>query len=188
MADGGQPVNLSVPFPGRSGGSADEGKSVLFEWLREIDPKVVIDVGAGQGVYARMARQVSTAVRVIAVEVFFPSVRDYDLQRLYSDVVVADVRWVCWDRIVNKFSPDVVIMGDVLEHMRRAEAIEVMDALSWRNIPTLVSLPIVHWPQGEVDGNPFEEHVEHWSDKSFRDAFAPHRGRVCPPVGVYWVR
>lgn len=178
----------SVPYPGRSGGSDPNGKRILSHWLREIAPKTIIDVGAGQGVYARLARQVDPAVRVVGVEVFFPSVREYELQRLYSEIIIADVRWLSWDRVINTFSPDVVILGDVLEHMPRADAIEVMDALSWRNVPTLVSLPVVHYPQGEVDGNPYEEHVHHWSDREFREAFAPHRGVVCEPVGVYWVR
>lgn len=178
----------SVPFPGRSGGSADEGKEVIANWLHEIAPKTVIDVGPGQGVYARIARHVDPAVRVIGVEVFFPSVREYELRRLYSDIVIADVRWLSWDRLVNKFSPDVVILGDVLEHMRRDEAIEVMDALSWRNIPALVSLPIVDWPQDEIDGNPFEAHLTHWTHSGFCATFAPHRAVRCPPIGVYWVR
>lgn len=52
-------------------------------------------------------------------------------------------------------------MGDVAEHMSEPEALAL-----WRRASqaarhaVLLSIPIVHYPQGHLEGNPHEHHVE----------------------------
>jgi hypothetical protein len=98
---------------------------------------------------------------------------------------VADVRWLDWGKVVNEFSVDMVVLGDVLEHMDVQDACRLVDEVLWRRLPAIVSLPIITWPQGAIDGNPYEEHKFHWSDEKFREVFAPPRGAVEGPMGVY---
>lgn len=180
-------MNVDTPCPGRSGGSASQGKETAVQWLRKLDPRCVLDVGAGQGVWAQIVKQALPSCRMIAVEVFYPTVVEFELQRKYHHVIVADVRWLDWAKVVNDFSVDMVIFGDVLEHMSLVEAKRLVDEVRWRRIPLLVSLPVVIWEQGEIDGNPYEKHIYHWSDERFRRAFSPSRGMVDGPMGVYLI-
>src|SRR5690606_17539403 len=69
-----------------------EGK----EWARGViaglAPQTVVDVGPGEGTYARLAREVTPGCRWIGVEAWGPYVSEYGLFDAYDWVIVADVR------------------------------------------------------------------------------------------------
>jgi hypothetical protein len=143
--------------------SSDEGKHVIRNWLAEIKPRAVLDIGAGSGTYGRMVRQVCPGAVVDAVEIFEPYVSRFDLSHLYDSVIIGDVR----DVNTTSLFPheyEVIIMGDVLEHMTAWEAEQV-----WCNLlprarrAAIISIPIVEYPQGPSEGNEHEAHVETWS-------------------------
>ncbi len=163
--------------------SAVEGK----EWTRgriaalaRYDPLTVLDVGPGVGTYATLLA--GLPVRMIGLEVWEPYVATYGLAERYDELVIGDVRTVELPVV------DVVILGDVIEHMTRADAREV-----WRRSAAAarravyLSIPIVHYPQHELEGNPYEAHVEEdWSHDDVLATFdgigAYQRGEI---VGVY---
>lgn len=122
-------------------------------------PLEVLDVGAGAGRWARLLRGDLVPSWWTGLEIHDPYVARFKLGDLYDDVVVGDVRD---DPPALRREWDLVILGDVLEHMTRDEAVDVYDRLRARTRWLVVSLPIVEWPQGEVDGNPHEAHLHHW--------------------------
>jgi SAM-dependent methyltransferase len=142
-----------------------EGKDTALTWYQEIEPRTVIDVGAGSGTYARLMRGDGPHEgRWTAVEGWAPYVDRFGLEDLYDAVVVADAR-----RLVAPFyRADLVIAGDVLEHMPRADAVRLLGKVRANAAHLIVSVPVLHLDQGAVYGNPLEEHVDHWSADQMR--------------------
>lgn len=164
--------------------SAEEGKELTRQWLFELAPESVVDVGAGDGGYARRMRS-STPLGCTwaAIEVWEPYVSRFKLQELYDVVYVADVRDMCAE---DWHSDDVVIFGDVIEHMPRDDAVEVLRVANSITRGVIVSLPIIHAPQGTVDGNPFETHMHHWTFEDMHEVMEgcpAYRGDI---LGVFW--
>jgi hypothetical protein len=142
------------------------------------DAVQVLDVGAGSGTYARELREGEPSYWV-AVEIHEPYVDRYKLRDLYDRIVVDDAR-VALRGLAVEF--DLVILGDVVEHMRVVEGHRLVeDACRWAD-HVLVVLPLGEYPQGAVDGNVHEAHLATYE---LADALAlfPAHGDVIHVVG-----
>jgi len=63
--------------------------------------------------------------------------RSYNgLSLLYAHNVV---RWLDWAKVVNEFSVDLVVLGDVLEHMDVKDASRLVDEVLWRRNAAIVT-------------------------------------------------
>ncbi|MEO8828616.1 class I SAM-dependent methyltransferase [Lapillicoccus sp.] len=150
--------------------SSIEGKDWIKARVHELaerhGPLVVLDVGPGVGTYAKLL-QGPDVRRIIGLEVWEPYVATYSLASHYTEVVIGDVRTTVLPDV------DIVILGDVLEHMTRAEAVAVWArAADAAQRAVYLSMPIVHYPQDEIENNPFEVHVEQdWDVASVLGAF-----------------
>lgn len=134
-------------------------------------PKAV-DIGPGIGTYRRLMREILPDARWTAVEIWGPYVRDFKLAEVYDDAYISDAR--CFDFSILEPAGGVAIFGDVLEHLPRQAAIDVVGR-ALRNLDFVVlSVPAGHWPQGESAGNPWEAHVAEWSLDELRRGFEPH--------------
>jgi mannosyltransferase OCH1-like enzyme len=121
----------------------------------KINPKTVLDVGAGQGVYLDLIRAVLPEdVFVHAVEVWDPYIKQFNLVARYDKLFQMDVREM------ETFDYDLVILGDVLEHMPEKDAVELWDRISKNAKYAIISIPIIHYHQDAINGNPYEVHVE----------------------------
>lgn len=109
----------------------------------------ILDVGAGWGKYGQLLREYS----LDACEIWEPYVYDNNLWSLYETVYVQDI---C---DLNFEWYDVVIFGDVLEHIERSRAVALLTDIYSKAGEIYVGLPF-EYPQGEVDGNPYEEHKQ----------------------------
>ena len=155
-----------------------EGKAWSKERVDEFDPKFVIDVGPGVGTYSNLLRK--PGQHWTGIEAFGPYVNAYNLNAKYDYVVVEDVR-------KHKFSPtDLIILGDVLEHMTQNEAKNVIRRAKRAARAVLISVPVLHLDQDAVNGNTFERHVEHWTFDQMDTFFKPKdsfRGEV---LAAFW--
>jgi 2-polyprenyl-3-methyl-5-hydroxy-6-metoxy-1,4-benzoquinol methylase len=125
------------------------------EKIIELKPTTVLDVGAGQGVYLDLIRQgLGAGVVVNAVEVWQPYIDQFDLENRYDKLFAMDVR------DLTNFAYDLVILGDVLEHMSEDSAVELWDRISQQARHAIISIPIIHYHQDAINGNPYEVHVE----------------------------
>jgi len=146
-----------------------EGKDTALAWYDEIRPRTVIDVGAGAGTYARLLRaRRPQESRWTAVEGWAPYVARFGLEDLYDAVVVADARHL----VAPFYRADLVIAGDVLEHMPRADAVRLLGKIRVNAAHLIVSVPVLHLDQGAVYGNPLEAHVDHWTAGQMRAELA----------------
>lgn len=147
--------------------SSGEGKLDFTNFIQKYQPTSVLDVGAGKGTYGILARICKEYDKLDAIEVWEPYIKDYNLQEVYSNVYQEDVRK--WDN----FDYDLVIFGDVLEHMTKEEALQVWDRASSQARFAVISIPIIHYPQGHIHGNPYEEHVkDNWTSLEVLNTFS----------------
>ena len=168
-----------------SGGSAEAGKKVTAEWIADLAPACVVDVGAGGGAYQRMIADLLPSCRVVAVEVFWQNAMR--LKPAYAEMIIADVTWLDWRRVVAEYDPDLVIFGDILEHCTRVDAIRLVHTVVEHGMSVLISIPLGEWKQGEVEGNPFERHLTTWTHQEIQAVFNPVRSAIDGPIGIYLV-
>lgn len=136
-------------------GSIRENNDDLIAFVHANQIRTVLDVGVGRGTYSRILRR--HVERIDGIEAWEPYVEQYALRSRYATLTLADVRDLA--AADSRFDGyDLVIFGDVLEHMTPTEAAEVWTwahgVASWG----MISLPREHWPQGAERGNPFEAH------------------------------
>lgn len=117
----------------------------------------ILDVGAGQGKYRLL---LTVYPRVDACEVWEPTVEREGLRQLYRDVFVRDVADLVasgsWGDVL---AYDLVIMGDVLEHMSRDVARRVLERIAAIGADVVVVVPFMY-PQDEEDGNVYQRHIQ----------------------------
>jgi hypothetical protein len=184
--------------------SYTEGKREIVHFLEQIKPKTVIDVGPGCGTYWAILNKrygdwlggnakgwvdyTGERPKMTAIEAFYPYVSKYSLKDKYDDVIISDIRYFDWDKAPQPC--DLIIFGDVLEHLTSLEACLVVSDAKEVAKNIIISLPIVHFPQGAIDGNPFEIHKEEdWTHERVLKAFGePHEFVVGQSIGVYWFK
>jgi len=162
-------------------GSDPENRDWVLEQVLKIQPKSIIDVGAGGGTYSDLLRKHLPDTQLIAIEIYGKNIEQFKLEELYDEVIYADAR------LLNSFTADLVIFGDVLEHMTQVEAINVWDVARHSAKWGIISMPIVHYAQGEIDGNIYETHVvDDWNNlrifACFEDIVEAKIGKV---TGAY---
>jgi 2-polyprenyl-3-methyl-5-hydroxy-6-metoxy-1,4-benzoquinol methylase len=171
------------------------GKPETAEWFRQNESLItrVLDIGAGSGTYAKLIKQefdLCKHAEWTAVEAWTEYIKKFDLASLYDHVINQDVRTLNWNSL-GHFS--VAIAGDVLEHMTKQQAIDLVDQILKHADTLIVSIPIVYMPQDDVDGNPYEVHVKpDWSHDEVMATWAPfikqvHRKSVKSKLAVYWL-
>lgn len=137
------------------------------EKIIELKPTTVLDVGAGQGVYLDLIRQgLGAGVVVNAVEVWQPYIDQFDLENRYDKLFAMDVK------DMTNFGYDLVILGDVLEHMSEELAVELWERISKQAKYAIISIPIIHYHQDAINGNPYEVHIEEdWNTERVLNTF-----------------
>ncbi|MBC7907609.1 MAG: class I SAM-dependent methyltransferase [Rhodospirillaceae bacterium] len=117
----------------------------------------VLDGGCGEGTYRTLLGPHLPGAKWIGIEVWQPYVDAFKLAERYDRLVVEDLRRAAFD----KFGPvDLAIFGDVLEHMTKSEAMDVVARASAVAPYVLISIPVVEYAQDETFGNPYEVHVK----------------------------
>jgi cyclopropane fatty-acyl-phospholipid synthase-like methyltransferase len=130
-------------------------------------PQTILDVGAGAGKYGHLSRAIYPEITVDAVEVWQPYIEKYNLLALYNKIFSVDVR------DFDNFNYDLVIFGDILEHMSKEEALKIMQLTSSQAKMAVISIPTCYCPQGHVHDNPYEEHIkDDWSHEEVMKSFS----------------
>ena len=136
--------------------------------VRPLDrPIRVLDVGPGHGKYGVLVREyVDPGAEVWAVEAWEPYVDDFRLRGIYDRVVVADVlSALTGDQdVVEAFAAaDVVLLIDVIEHLPKNRALQLLDMIpGW----VIVCTPRDFFPN-PADLPHTEAHISHWTADDF---------------------
>lgn len=133
-------------------GSNNEGKAEVAEWIREKFPEgaTCLDVGAGDG---RWENMLGDHLVMDAVEIFEPYVEQYDLKSRYRNVFVGDIADYAYEWY------DLIIFGDVIEHMTVEQAQKALAYAHGRCKDVVIAVPF-RYRQGEVHGNKWQIHIQ----------------------------
>lgn len=174
-----------------------EGKDWSLARFERHRPDTVTDIGPGNGTYARLFRPAHKGLWWTGIEIHKPYIAKYKLRStktrtMYDELHIEDAR----DSEPHLFHRDLVIAGDVLEHMPREDAVTLLhrveagpdDAPGAAHI--LISVPIVDSPQGAVGGNEHEAHLHQWDCDDMDAVLAQLGGTVETmrgrTLGVWW--
>jgi len=166
-------------------GSVAEGKDLVREFIIKHDVKTVLDIGPGEGTYYPVVRDTSVQ-RFDGIEAWAPYINEYELREMYSNLYVGDIYYFNWNKLPHY---DMVIIGDVMEHLIEEQGREVVqqavDHATW----VVLSLPIYGYPQGwGHDGNWFEAHLEQYNNASVLELLGDYdvlETFIGGTVGVY---
>lgn len=134
--------------------------AALYDWIalamlehvrtRFTDPTntTILDVGAGWGKYGILFGD----YQIDACEIWPPNATD-EMTKHYRRVYLSDICNLKFDRY------NIIIFGDVFEHIEREKAKTLLKRIYNRCDDLYVIVPY-NYVQGEVDGNPFEEHKQ----------------------------
>jgi glycosyltransferase involved in cell wall biosynthesis len=158
--------------------SSEAGKRFIKKIVKNLKHEKMLDIGCGCGTYAKLFPDTEWT----GVEVWEPYVEKYDLKTLYKNFYIEDARtWTTTEHY------DIAFAGDVLEHMTASEARQMLDKLRDCADTVIVSIPIGKWPQGTVEGNPYETHIkDDWTDEDIRSILGePSLSEIECEIGVY---
>ena len=110
----------------------------------------ILDVGAGWGKYKILFPDYA---KMDACEIWSPYIEDNELRSLYRKVFNEDICDLKFDHY------DVIIMGDVFEHIERPRAKALLEKIYYQCKEMYVVVPF-EYEQGPEDGNPYEEHKQ----------------------------
>lgn len=171
------------------GGSLRNGKETIVNWVKSLDNiNTIVDVGAGAGTYYNLfVKEFNMLVnsRWIGLEVWQPTIDRWGIDKFYTSVINEDARTFDWTSISNI---DLVIMGDVLEHMKKEEAVALVDKVLDNSRYGIISIPVKHWPQGAINDNPYEVHVkDDWSHREAMETFSKYiiKEEKAGKIGVF---
>ncbi|HUW62588.1 MAG TPA: tetratricopeptide repeat protein [Candidatus Bathyarchaeia archaeon] len=170
--------------------------SHCLQRIVSIRPESVLDVGCGFGLWGFLCREYLDAwhgrisrseweVRIDGIEVFEPYIQA--LQRaVYSNILVEDIR----EAVKHIDEYDLIIAGDVIEHLDKPDGEAVVEALYDKaRKALLINIPLDDgWDHPEAHGNPAELHRSQWNP----DDLVQYPGEFtrfslpCGDYGVFW--
>jgi len=154
-------------------GSYEYGKKDVCEWIRQTFPEdsTILDVGACDGKWRRMLPEYT----MDAVEIFAPYART--LQG-YRNIFVTDIVTLKYDWY------DLIIFGDVIEHMTIERAQKALKYAAKRCKDLIIAVPW-EYKQGVVDGNVWQAHIQDdLTPELFAERF-PGYEVLCDPGNGY---
>lgn len=138
-------------------------REALVNYVKGIGiPDVILDLGVGAGGYGTMFKQIAPNCKIYGVEIWAPYLTTFK-QNLacYEDIYIGDIRYFDYKYAIA----DLVIAGDVLEHLQKSDCIRVVDRLVSIYNWIIISLPMQKFEQGSNNkwGNKYEAHLYHWT-------------------------
>lgn len=160
--------------------SYNEGKDFVVDWICDRVPQGgrVLDVGACDGKWADLISAKRPDIFLDACEIFKPNVASIMLK--YDNIFVGDI-YNYWYR-PNYY--DIVIFGDVIEHMTVERAQQVLHYARWNATDYVVGVPF-EYPQGALYGNKWERHIQYdLTPELFAERY-PHHELIIQPRDDY---
>jgi hypothetical protein len=155
-----------------------------------IDPRSVLDVGAGFGKYGMLCREYlelwdgreqysNFKRRIDCVEAYGPYITS--LHRfVYDNLYVQDVQ-----ELVDNldYSYDLVLLIDVLEHFSKKDGEHLLRKILSKHKGTLISTPKDPSDQRDAFGNTYEIHQSRWTKKNLTNLKNIQKGNFIRSYG-----
>ncbi len=137
----------------------------IAEIIKLIRPKTFLDLGAGAGKYGLMVKEINPSIETIAVEIEEDYLEKFNLRSIYQKI---------WNiPVINLIRPeyfdsrfDIIMAGDILEHLKKSDGIDLLNFLIYRSRWIIVEFPH-RYLQNAVDGYNSEAHISVWIEDDF---------------------
>ena len=136
-------------------------RTITLAGLIQPNPQRILDVGAGYGKHGVLLREYLDPTPVVhGVEAWEPYVEAHRLRGIYDELHVRSVL----DFTAQELAAyDLVVMGDVIEHIEKPDALALLDRIAgW----VVIATPLVHF-HTDPHLPPTERHVSHWTAADF---------------------
>jgi len=149
--------------------SAHQFNGDFVRFVQEKKPKIILDLGTGIGKYGKLLKDSGIGpYRLTGVEI--NETFEERLQGLYDRIVWSDLVKYALDYSLTPHNMektwDLVIMGDVLEHLRKSEGIDIIEFYVYRSTYLYIQFPLFMIQfSGGVHAR--ENHVSIWADRDF---------------------
>ena len=132
--------------------SLNIGKPEMIAWVKNNFRKgeTCLDVGACDGKWADLLGDYLT---IDGIEIFAKNITKHNLFAKYREIIHGDIRSFEYDHY------DLIIFGDVLEHMTTSEAQDVLKYAIPRCRDLIVAVPF-EWVNRSHYGNGYEKHIQ----------------------------
>ena len=140
-------------------------------------PKSVLDVGVGFGRWGFLCREMLDVfpgrvvkgewkTRIEGIEVYEPYLQDHQ-RYIYDKIHIGNAK----DVLKTLGHYDVIIIGDMLEHLAKDDAWNLFhDAMERADIGLMLNLPIgKEWLRDAGSDNKYEDHLSWWTLEEFAD-------------------
>lgn len=133
--------------------SKQVGKSNIKEFIESKNIKTVLDIGIGEGTYARL---LGKDYYYIGVEIFPDYIDMFKLDDLYNQIIIGDASATYLPKA------DCIIFGDVLEHIEKNKSMELLKNALEAYKHVIISVPLGYYPGKTHYGNKYEAHISQW--------------------------
>lgn len=148
----------------------DKDMRDILKWCVEDGLTRFLDIGAGTGKYGSMLRgletEIGTALWIEAIEMDQEYARDIEIAGVYKLVHRLPVEEFLAHRIYHHYCTQVVIFGDVLEHIPKAIGLNLIHYFAFRCNYMLLVLPGKRIQYGTAY-HPQETHLSLWQESDF---------------------
>lgn len=178
--------------------SSHRGKNWISDKLKKIktlfEINEILDIATGAGTYSNRYRTLFQNSNWTGIEVCEEFVEKYDLKNKYDRLIVHDVLTFDYTTL-SKI--DLAFAANIIEHMTKYEAIGFVNSILSNSRCLIVSLPVTHLLQDQLEDNPYrciisrqqhQESVEpYWEEKEFLNTFGDLviASHVDENIGVY---
>lgn len=134
--------------------SYEKGKKEISNYIRKTYAKgsTCLDVGACTGVWWDL---LGDHLDMDAIEIYTPNYLGLLSRGCYGHVFYGDIRYFEYNADVY----DIIIFGDVIEHMSVEDAREVL-SYAWPRCEDMIIAVPYQYKQGELYGNKWERHIQ----------------------------
>lgn len=113
-----------------------------------------MDVGFGSGVYGKLLRAFNYQ-NIDGVDVYDKDINEMGLDKIYDNIFIENIMDFHFEHY------DLIIMGDVLEHIELESAKELLRGFIENNKCSFMIISIPYeYEQGELYGNSHERHLQ----------------------------
>ena len=132
--------------------SLEIGKRESIEWIVQHFSKgsTALDVGACDGKWGKL---LNDYLIIDGVEIYTPNIAKHNLESIYRKVFNCDIKDLTYKHY------DLIIFGDVLEHMSVEDAQKVLE-YAWDRCRNLIVAVPYQWINRSHYGNPYEVHIQ----------------------------
>lgn len=136
--------------------SSDVFNVEISSIIRSICPATVFDIGIGSGKYGELLQTICPSSIITGCEIDSDYLIEYKQRHSFYKKIINKSILDIID--VEEFDVDLVIMGDVLEHLKHSQVIDVLDYFQYRSKYMLCVYPS-HLKQGIWNGHISERHM-----------------------------